>query len=418
MEYVKAPYRVATSSTAKRTYISTVLFVFASVVLLAIAALAYPIFYYNYVPKKLISVPLHLQYNAGPNPYGILTLTPTLMQEQAYDVTVTLTLPRSPTNLRRGNFMIALYALKSLPLNPALISLPSSSYIPGPLSSTPSSDPYAHITPSNIVFASRRPVLLPYSDPLVTTASRALFLIYHLLRPHSAETTTLTVAMGELIEFARGNLPLSVLVDVQAGQELQVYSSSVTLVARLSGLRWFMYNHRVFAFVACTGLFWGFEMVAMGVAWGVLKAFWGVQRGEVVVKREGEREEDGDGDDEDEVDGVVGGRYGQIDGADDGDTSPPPYRRVKMERGVKDEEYDDEDNKDDVKIKYESPDPDSEPELVGRYRQAADADDEGGSEEDVGRGRDKGKGTSFYDEGRDGRKSGQVRRRVSGGRGS
>lgn len=30
--------------------------------LLGIASLAYPVFYYNYVPKKLITVPIHLQY--------------------------------------------------------------------------------------------------------------------------------------------------------------------------------------------------------------------------------------------------------------------------------------------------------------------------------------------------------------------
>jgi hypothetical protein len=62
MEYVKGPYQVATSPTAKRTYLGTVLFVAASIALLCVAALAYPIFYYNYVPKKIISVPIHLQY--------------------------------------------------------------------------------------------------------------------------------------------------------------------------------------------------------------------------------------------------------------------------------------------------------------------------------------------------------------------
>ncbi|RYC58414.1 hypothetical protein CHU98_g7791 [Xylaria longipes] len=375
MDYVKAPYRVATSSTAKRTYIRTVLFVFASIALLGIAALAYPVFYYNYVPKKLITVPIHLQYNAGPNPYGILTLSPDLMQEQAYDVTVDLTLPRSPANLERGNFMVALYALKSAPVNPALFSISN----PG------SGNPYQHVSADNIVFASRRPVLVPYADPLVTTASRVLFLLYHLAWPHAAETVTLNVLMGELVEFKRGALPLSVLVDIQAGQALQVYSSRVTLVARLSGMRWFMYNHRILAFVACTAAFWVAEMVAMGAALALLR--WWSSGQEKEVKTE-------------EIGPHGGGMYGRmrrgdIDGDDDDDDDDDPPK-------LKAEEEDDDD---DVKIKDESPSPESEPEMVSRYRHAGDADDEGDSEDDAG------VGTSFHN----GSEGGQARRRVSRG---
>jgi seipin len=185
------------------------------------------------------------------------------MLEQAYDVSVTLTLPRSPANLERGNFMIALYALKTAALNPALLP---------PLSSASSSlltDPYAHVTPENIVFSSRRPALLPYEDPLVSTASRVMFLLYHILFPKTSQIEKLEVPMGELVEF-RDVLPLSILVDVQAGQTLQVYDASLTLVARLSGIRWLMYNHRILSFWVCTGVFWVAEMVSTGLAWLVL----------------------------------------------------------------------------------------------------------------------------------------------------
>ncbi|KAI1747734.1 putative adipose-regulatory protein-domain-containing protein [Xylaria castorea] len=375
MDYVKAPYQVATSSTAKRTYIRTVLFITASTVLLGIAALAYPVFYYNYVPKKLITVPIHLQYNAGPNPYGILTLSPDLMQEQTYDVTVDLTLPRSPANLERGNFMVALYALKSAPINPALLSVVSN---PGP------GDPYQHVTADNVMFASRRPVLVPYANPLVTMASRVLFLPYYLVWPHAAETVTLNVPMGELVEFKRGALPLSVLVDVQAGQTLQVYSSQVTLVARLSGVRWFMYNHRILAFVVCTAAFWIAEMVATGFAWVMARWWFSGQRKEVKTE---EMVPSGGG----------GGMYERMRrGNTDGDDDP---LKLKAEEG--DDEHDDK-----VKIKEESPELESEPEMVSRrYRHAGDADDEGGSEEDAG------VGTSFHD----GTEGGQVRRRMSRG---
>ncbi|KAL7622531.1 hypothetical protein AAE478_008038 [Parahypoxylon ruwenzoriense] len=264
MNYVKDSYRVATSPAAKKTYLNAVLFFAASLVLLCIAALIYPIFYYNYVPKKVISIPIHLQYNSGLNPYGVASLSKSLMLEQAYDVSIELTVPRSPTNLDRGNFMVALFALKSQPENPAF-SFSSAAAL--------ADDIYEHIrTPGNVVFMARRPSLIPYSDPLVAAASRVLFLFYHILYPAAAEKTTLVVPMGELVEF-RDVLPLSLLVDVQAGQTLQVYEASVTLVARLSGIRWAMYNHRVLSFVVCTTIFWISEMLSMGLAWLFLSSW-------------------------------------------------------------------------------------------------------------------------------------------------
>ena len=59
------PVRLATSPPARRTYLGTFLFLATSFILLCIAVLAYSVFYYNYVPQKLVSVPIHLQYKYG-----------------------------------------------------------------------------------------------------------------------------------------------------------------------------------------------------------------------------------------------------------------------------------------------------------------------------------------------------------------
>ncbi|KAI1263256.1 hypothetical protein F5Y18DRAFT_395130 [Xylariaceae sp. FL1019] len=272
MEWVRTPYRAAVSPAAKRTYLGTILFVGAALALTCIAALAYPVFYYSYVPKKVITVPVHLQYNAGLNPYAVTHLSPNLMLEQAYDVSVELTLPRSPANLERGNFMVALHALKTKPDNPALAF-------------TYPSDPYEHLTKENVVFSSRRPVLIPYQDPIVSMASRILFILYHLLFSHSSQTDKLIVPMGELVEF-RGALPLSMIVDIEAGQTLQVYTSTITLVARLTGLRWFMYNHRILSFIACTTVFWLAEVLSMGIAWLILGFCFSGRKDKTVIKKE------------------------------------------------------------------------------------------------------------------------------------
>ncbi|KAF3026395.1 hypothetical protein E8E14_009811 [Neopestalotiopsis sp. 37M] len=252
MEYVKKPIRMATTPTAQRVYISTFLFAVTSAVLLLVAATAYPIFYYTYVPKKVVSIPIHLQYNAGLNPFGVASLKKDLMLETAYDVTVTLTLPRSPSNVDRGNFMVALFATKLSLENPA-----QSFTIP--------EDPYQHVSSSNVVFSSRRPALMPYTDPLVSLAGRVLFLAWHIVAPAS-DRVELQIPMGELVQF-RDQLPLSLLLDVQAGQTFQAYAASVELVARLTGVRWLMYNHRIIGFVVGTTFFWLAEMLWLGFAW-------------------------------------------------------------------------------------------------------------------------------------------------------
>ncbi|KAK7943197.1 uncharacterized protein PG986_012310 [Apiospora aurea] len=267
IELVKRPIRLATAPTAQRAYINTFLFISTSVALLCIASLAYPIFYYSYVPKKVVSLPIHLQYNVAPNPYGLASLSHDLMLDTAYDVSVHLTLPRSPPNLGHGNFMVALVATRSV------LEDPAQSW--GPAALTTPVDPYVDILAApgeNVVFSSRRAALLPYEDPFISRASRALFLLWHVLvgsSSSSAGRITLDLPMGELVEF-RDQLPLSLLLDVQAGPTLQVYAARVELVARLTGVRWLMYNHRIFSFVVCTALFWSAEVISMAAAWAVL----------------------------------------------------------------------------------------------------------------------------------------------------
>ncbi|XXG95700.1 hypothetical protein Hte_001970 [Hypoxylon texense] len=369
MQYVKGSYRAATSPAAKRTYLNTLLFFAASLALLCIAAIAYPIFYYNYVPKKVISIPVYLQYNSGINPYGITSLASNLMLEQAYDVTVELEVPRSPANLGRGNFMVSLFAIKSMPENPAF----SFSF------SGTAHDPYSHVREDSVVFMSRRPTLIPYEDPLVSTASRVLFMLYHIFHPGASEKTTLTIPMGELVEF-KDVLPLSILVDVEAGQNLQVYSATVTLVARLTGMRWAMYNHRIISFVVCTTAFWIAEMLSMGFAWLVLGHLVSGQKSDDTDVTKWE-----DTGDDPRMGGSAVPFYG---GASEGNS------RVKYE-----EDEDEDEDEDDVKVKDEGLEQETLADLP------ADDEEDG---DDVWR--ETGAGTSFSHG-----KGGSLRRRPSRG---
>lgn len=55
-------YRAATSKTAQRTVLTTLLFAFLSSVLFGLACVAYLAFYHEYLPDQVTTVPVHLQY--------------------------------------------------------------------------------------------------------------------------------------------------------------------------------------------------------------------------------------------------------------------------------------------------------------------------------------------------------------------
>lgn len=134
-----------------------------------------------------------------------------------------------------------------------------------------------------VLHTATRPAIMPYRDPLVSLASRVLFLAYHIVRPAS-ETERLTVPMVERLEFQPGRMaPTRLVLDVQAGQTLQVYRAAVTITAQLSGLRWFMHSWTITAFVLFTAAFWAVEVVALGMGYLVLRVVFGTSEKKMVA---------------------------------------------------------------------------------------------------------------------------------------
>lgn len=178
---------------------------------------------------------------------------------QDYDISLTLHLPRSPANIERGNFMLALHLLDDAP---AATATAADVLMPAP----------THILQGhNILHTSTRPAIVPYTDPLVSLASRVLFLAYHIFVPAS-ETVTLTVPLVEKLEFRPvGMHPTWMVVDVQAGQTLQVYRATVTITAQLSGLRWFMHTWWMTSFVLFTVSFYLCEVFFCLSSFAVLR---------------------------------------------------------------------------------------------------------------------------------------------------
>ena len=226
--------------------------------------------------------------------------SPDLKPAQDYDISVTLSLPPSPPNTQRGNFMVTIHLLDQDVSPQHTLPIPSDH----------GGSPSDLLDRRRIVFSSRRPALVPYVDPIVSTASRILFLLYHLLRPASI-TRELTVPLAERVSFSRAiTPPAAAYVEIEAGQDLQTYGASLDLTAQLRGLRWLMHHYRSPMYLICTFLFWGFEVVFMGLTWSVLFAGGGVdgplggqggKRRVLTMKEqeEGEEEEEGEGQEDD-----------------------------------------------------------------------------------------------------------------------
>ncbi|CAM1502048.1 Fc.00g040320.m01.CDS01 [Cosmosporella sp. VM-42] len=368
MDTLQEAARVATSKPVQRAVVNSVLLVSSAVSLFCLAGIASALFFQNFVPDQVVTIPVHLQYGAGLNPYGIVPLTTSPMKsQQEYDISMTLSMPRSPPNLERGNFMISLHLLDSKADD--RLDKSARKY----------ADSHEGFEGHRVLYSSRRPALFPYVDPVVSLASRVLFLFYHMLVP-SSSTTTMMIPVAERVWFSKyATIPNSAYVEIEAGQSVQIYHATLSLTAQLRGLRWLMFHYRLPTYLAFTFLFWVFEIVFMAVAWTIWSALAG-SAGDYGSKHEGSGRQAIKDTDESE---------GRGEESDRPETFPTYGRQPPLK-------YEPE-----VKQEFEDDQPLSELPVGG-----AEADDDS-SEEDR-RARDSGIGTSYSEGG-----GGSVRKRTS-----
>lgn len=153
------------------------------------------------------------------HPWGTAPLGPELVSLQAYDVSVRLELPRTPSNLAAGNFMLDLALLPYPPTTSPTVTGTDSSVTP--------------------MARSRRPAILTYSSPMVDTANKLSRLPLYVVG-WQREAEILEVQMMEQIELPRGwrRSPNSLRLEVHSDEKMQIYSAKVKFKARFTGLRY------------------------------------------------------------------------------------------------------------------------------------------------------------------------------------
>ncbi|KAK6527054.1 hypothetical protein TWF281_010249 [Arthrobotrys megalospora] len=263
---VRAVYNNATSRAAQRAYIQTILASILAALLLGGACFGYILFYYSYIPQIGLETTIHLIYGQtvihSPHfvfitpglkgaklvPHGGAGISKgVLMHNQPYDVYVSLTLPTSPHNLEAGNFMINLTLFDENLETPGMLA------------------------------TSRRAACLTYKSNIVNTMDTVMRSPLYLSGLRK-EQENLDVLMMEGEVFAKNRLPsyLAVRVgnDYASDKAPEAYESKVFFKARFRGLRYFMYNYRIIAFIVFTSAFWVTELFWAAITWVFVSSYW------------------------------------------------------------------------------------------------------------------------------------------------
>jgi seipin len=102
--------------------------------------------------------------------------------------------------------------------------------------------------------------------------------------------------MAESASFRKGykNIPGYILLELQTGQEVQVYDVRVQFTARFGGMRWMMYNHRIISFIVFVSAFWFAEVAFAGLGWILLRSLLTPTNKDLVKRVDGFKSEDGE----------------------------------------------------------------------------------------------------------------------------
>ena len=203
------------------------------------------------------------------HPYGTVILPKdVLISNQFYDVNLRVCLPRSPGNLGMGNFMMDVEVFGTA--SPSATNVASSS---------------ARTSDSSTILArSSRPAILTYQSDMVSKVATLLKLSLYIL-DFAREMECVTETVMEDAAFSSS--PSSIKVQLRtrsrgvqlshdtvgagvAGSMLDVYNVHVSVSARLTGLRWLLYNHRIISFVLFTTVFWGVSVSSSAIIWLLL----------------------------------------------------------------------------------------------------------------------------------------------------
>ncbi|EGG03728.1 uncharacterized protein MELLADRAFT_78459 [Melampsora larici-populina 98AG31] len=250
------------SPTTHRSLLGSLLlsFIFCSSILISV--IAYVSFYWAYVPQIGLSIPLWLQYGEGRVPYAtadLSNLAHPIAIDQAYDVSLRLTVPVNDRNIELGNFMVRLTLKTAPPQNVILhrISRHSSLIHQPQLARTLDTIKYLRT-----LFFLSAPRLVQHLDIKLFSQK--------VINPSSLSKKG-GLALAE-IQVGRDDAYGSTisLAHAKGWGELHIYDAILVFEAHLDGLRALMYYHPYLSFFVFCTLFMIAEFTSVLCTWGLV----------------------------------------------------------------------------------------------------------------------------------------------------
>ncbi|KAH9813449.1 putative adipose-regulatory protein-domain-containing protein [Melampsora americana] len=252
------------SPTTHRSLLGSLLlsFIFCSSILISV--IAYVSFYWAYVPQIGLSIPLWLQYGEGKVPYAMADLSnlaDPIAIDQAYDVSLHLTVPVNERNIELGNFMVRLNLKTAPPQNITLHRISRHSSLIHQPRFARALDTIKYL---RTLFFLSAPRLVQHLD--INLFSQKV------INPSSLAKKG-GLALAE-IQIGRDDVYDSTitLAHAKGWGELHIYDATLVFEAHLEGLRALMYYHPYVSFFMFCTLFMIAEFTSVLCTWGLVAA--------------------------------------------------------------------------------------------------------------------------------------------------
>ncbi|KAI8449457.1 putative adipose-regulatory protein-domain-containing protein [Phakopsora pachyrhizi] len=254
-------HQLVHSPNTHRSIIGSIIIALTLTLSLAISVIGYLSFYWTYLPHIGFRLPVWLQYGEAKVPYAILdfaSLAPEISIDQAYDVSLQLTVPSNDRNMDLGNFMVTFSLVSAPPLNATLhrTSRHASLVYEPSLARVFHAVKYLR----TMFFFSSPPSIQNLKIPLLEQ---------RIIQPRSwgkrGKISHAKLQVGRQDVYNPVSPPIPITRPPWG--ELQVYQANLVFDAHLEGIKWVLYHHPYLSFAFFTSLFLFVEICAVIITW-------------------------------------------------------------------------------------------------------------------------------------------------------
>lgn len=245
----------------KRYILYGIILVSTCTSLFLLAAIAYMIIYIVYIPRASLATDLDFNFPSSNNAFAIVDLLKIPISRQVdYNVHLQLDLPRTTHNQEIGNFMVRASFVNNFTWEQLDQDL-----------NFPVDRVYHGLPKPFFECIERKMAIMPYKSTLLEYCDTLVFLPLYILNLKS-QHSILRIPFQELTK----PVPEKKHILIEMDRIVNMKSAQLIWTVKWRGIRYLMYNYRLFMFAIGTWSFWTVEIIAMIiVAYLVISKFGG-----------------------------------------------------------------------------------------------------------------------------------------------